>query len=136
MDAILWNSSELLLSLVAELPLTLTLIAGIVLCYSHRKRMPRTARLLGWAILVEMIWTTIGWRVVYGLKTSLGFSWQFSPDDLDNVEWLLKSTLAELPSAIISAAIWGWVLWAALMIDEEPHSGISSAATASGEVPS
>ena len=116
MDEPGWNLSIFL----GELPLYVTLIAGIVVCVCHRRRSGRVARLLAIILAVELIWDSVGWKYCRQAVQRLGFHREFSLDDLDQLDWTFQYILSSLPGAVISALIWGSALTLILGIDDRP----------------
>ena len=98
-------------------PLLVMLVVGMVICYRQRLRRPRVARLLGWALLAELIWEAVGWPVY--LIVFFGQEGSSSIILADpNATWMTRLILLKLPGCTVSAAIWGTVLWAVLVVDD------------------
>lgn len=110
--------SQLLIHIAASAPLLGTLVVGLVICYRQRVRRPRVAKLLGGALLAELIWLTCGWPLLYMAITWLGISNSYNMSDPDDSSWIFRMILHGLPGSMISAVIWGTALWAVLKVED------------------
>ena len=100
-------------------PVLVMLVVGIVVCYRQRQRRPRVARLLGGAMLAELIWLTLGTAAQIALMVWLAPEAEvISNETTDHTVWMLQLILWSLPGSTIHAAIWGTVLWAVLSVDD------------------
>lgn len=103
----------------ASAPLLGTLIVGLVICHRQRRRRPRVSKLLGWALLAELIWLTLGAAAQTALVVWLSPEAEvISNETTDHTAWMLQLILWSLPGSTIHAAIWGTVLWAVLSVDD------------------
>ena len=108
-------------------PVLVVLVVGLVICYRQRRRRPRAAKLIGWAMLAELIWLTLGWPVLYVTLKHFGIT-NFIHGNVDNeFDWVIHTVLTALPVETINAAIWGTALWAVLNVKD----GAPDAATPS-----
>lgn len=118
MDLELFSIRYILMQLAIGSPLLITVIVGIVICHQQRKRRPRASRLLGIALVAELIWDTIGWYAYYGILGLLGLTETFDVDATGKFSWFMRSMIIRLPASSFNAVIWGSALWAVLMIDD------------------
>ena len=102
----------------ASAPVLLMLSIGLVVCYRQRQRRPRVSRFVGWALLAQLAWMMVAAPLTYLAFRLLGISNSFSPGDTDDAYWMFRMLAVSLPHSIISAAIWGTVLWAVLQVDD------------------
>jgi len=91
---------------------------GLVVCYRQRRRRPRVARFVGWALLAQLIWMMVGAPLTYLAFRLFGVPNLFSPSSTDDAYWMFDMFVSNLSHSIISAAIWGTVLWAMLQVDD------------------
>lgn len=113
--------SLMLASLFATSPLTLTLLASVLICWRQRDRRPKTAQLLGWASVAYLLWSLVGLRIYhFVIHVMVLDRWPGTYDDIDSggVGLVLNTVLITLIPATVNAVIWGCALWSILMIDE------------------
>ncbi len=99
-------------------PLLLTLIVGIAICYRQRQRRPHVARLIGWALLAEFVWLTVGSSLLLLILSSFDAMKFSEPANGGEVSWIMRTIIYSLPGSIIQAAVWGTILWAVLQVDD------------------
>lgn len=117
MDDELFSISFIIGRIAIGLPLIVTLVAGMIICYRQRHCRPRAARLLGRAMLAELIWDTVGGQAYFFALHSLGLIGDLFHQAGD-VGWILTTILITLPSAAVQAVVWGCAFWAVLMIED------------------
>src|SRR4051794_41063037 len=99
-----------LMSLMASMPLILTLAVSILICLRQRERRPRTARLIGWSSLAYLFWVTVGMRVYLITLHFSGLS--FGGGEHGEIAWALKTIAITSIPATLHAVIWASALWA------------------------
>ncbi len=99
-------------------PVLVMLVVGIVVCYRQRQRRPRVARLLGGAMLAELVWLTLGFPALFAAFQRLGLWSGFQAAEAGEFGWVVRSILMSLPYATVNAAIWGTALWAVLNVED------------------
>ena len=105
-----------LMRTLASLPLIGALIVGLIVCQRQRPRRPRVARLLGGAVLCQLIFSTIGQPLLYlSAMAIMGSAVDVSSGVFGRI---VAFFLWTLPGSTIQAAIWGVALWAVLGVDD------------------
>ena len=109
-------------------PVWLMLVVGMVICYRQRRRRPRVAKLIGWALFAELIWITFGTPLFWLAFSLSGLDPMkfFAVGNAGEVSWMLRMIVVRLPISMVSAAIWGTVLWAVLQVDDWRDESASS----------
>lgn len=105
------------LSVLASLPLVLTLVVSSLVCLRQRKRRPCSARLLGGASLAYLIWVTVGRRTFVAIVQLAAPN--FSISEHGEFVWAAAMIALNAIPATLSALIWGCALWAVLIVDED-----------------
>lgn len=106
-----------ILSVLASLPLILTLVVSCLVCLRQRKRRPRAARFLGGASLAYLIWVTVGRRTFVAIVQLAGPN--FSISEHGEFVWAAAMIAVNAIPATLFALIWGCALWAVLIVDED-----------------
>lgn len=108
-----------LAEVTASAPEILALVVGLVICHRQRRRRPRVANLLSWALLAELIWLAIRvpidtamivWLAPAAVGTAI--------EEANITSWMQLMAVHSLVESTIHAAIWGTVLWAVLRVDD------------------
>ena len=106
-------------------PIIVMLVVGIVICYRQRKRRPRVAKLIGWALLAELVWIVAGTPLMWLAFSGMEGGTFFEAGGDGEFSWMLRMILLSLPGSTITAAIWGTVLWAVLQVDDVREESVN-----------
>ena len=114
----LFSVTVLLTHVAANAPRLMTLVVGLVVCYRQRRRRPRVARLLGYAMLAELILATVGWWLCQFILVMWHVSGVINLGGPFDSSFMLRIHLLGLPGSTVSTVIWGTVLWAVLQVED------------------
>ena len=107
-------------------PVLVTLVVGLVICHRQWRRRPRLSRLLGYALLVELIWLTVGCCVFDVFCRWLGVSGDNDISNPNNRSWILRRLIVEMPSSWIHATIWGMAIGAVFSESDRQERTVGS----------
>ncbi len=107
-------------------PMLVTLIVGLVICYRQRQRRPRMARLLGYVLLAELIWLTLGCCVFDVICCWAGITGEHNISNPNDRSWILRRLILETPNSVVHATIWGMAIWAVFSESDRQERTIDS----------
>ena len=107
-------------------PVLVTLVVGLAICHRQRQRRPRMARLLGYALLAELIWLTLGYSGFDLICRWAEITGEHNISNPNDRSWILRRLILETPNSVVHATIWGMAIWAVFSESDRQERTVGS----------